>query len=326
MIRTGVALRLSFLALAAWLPASAQSVISTHSGVLYFFEGSVSIGGEQVQQKFGKFPEIGNGGELRTEQGRAEVLLTPGVFLRLSENSAMRLLSNQLSDTRVELLAGSAILEAEETSPGTSARLIYKNWQVRVPQKGVYRIDSEPPQLKVYKGEVQVSSDGKTETATAREGETLPLAAVLVAEPSANPGADDFKSWAMSRSDAITADNTIAAGITDDPSQIDSSGLALGGFTYFPATGIPSLGITNPYGLSFWSPYQSMLSSIYFPTYLYYGGIYSGWPSGIHPYLRPILPPRYGTPLPRTPTPRIPPGVRAPVPAPHAGVHVGGHR
>jgi hypothetical protein len=331
-----VALPFVALAFAVGFPASGQSVVSTHSGVIYFFVGSVFLGDQRLEQKFGRFPDIGEGRELRTTLGRAEILLTPGVLLRLDENSSIRMLSSRFSDTQVELLGGSAILEVTETVPDTAVKLIYQNWQMRVPQKGVCRIDTEPPQIHAYKGEVEVevATDDKTETVAVREGEVLPLAAVLVAEPSTNIGNDDFKYWAMSRSQAISADNTIAAGIVDDPSQIDSSGLASGGYSYFPLTGIPSLDIGNPYGLSFWSPFQSTLSSMYFPSYLY-RPLYLGWPSVRRPYPgRTFIPSPVGTypPL-RTAPVRIPvpsphpvtPHPVTPPPPPHMPVHAGAH-
>jgi hypothetical protein len=321
-----VALPLVALALAAEFPAAGQSVVSTHSGVIYFYVGSAFLGNEPLEQKFGKFPEIGEGRELRTALGRAEVLLTPGVFLRLDGNSSIRLVSSRFSDTQVELLAGSAILEVTETVPDTSIKLIYKNWQMRDPQKGVYRIDTEPPQVRSYQGKVAVAAEGKTPTVTVGEGEVLPLAAVLVAETATTLGNDDFKYWAMMRSQAISADNTVSAGIVDDPSQSDGSGLTAGGFSYFPMTGIPALDIGNSYGLSFWSPYQSTLSSIYFPSYLY-GPLYMGWPRGRWAYPgRPLFPSPIGTHPPRT-APRVPVPTPhpAPPPPPHIPVHAGVH-
>jgi hypothetical protein len=129
----------------------------------------VTRGDWREMVRFGRFPDIGEGRELRTTLGRAEVLLTPGVFLRLDGNSFIRLLSSRFSDTQVELLGGSAILEVTETVPDTAVKLIYKNWQMRAPQKGVYRIDTEPPQRRAYEGEVEVVTDGKTETETVRD-------------------------------------------------------------------------------------------------------------------------------------------------------------
>src|SRR5579863_7505063 len=153
-------LLLSAVILLSWFPASGQSVISARSGVVHFFEGSVYIGDRLLEPQFGKFPDIADGAELRTTQGRAEILLTPGVILRIAENSAIRMLSSDLSDTRVELVRGAAIVESMEARPENSAMLIYKNWQVRVQRQGVYRIDSEPPQLRVYQGEAEVSAGG----------------------------------------------------------------------------------------------------------------------------------------------------------------------
>src|SRR5579863_9069524 len=114
MFQPRLASLLPVVAAAAWLPVSGQSVVAAHSGVVYFFEGSVFIGDQLLEPRFGRFPDIGEGVELWTERGRAEVLLTPGVFLRLGDHGAIRMLSNQLSDTRVELLHGSAILESKE--------------------------------------------------------------------------------------------------------------------------------------------------------------------------------------------------------------------
>ncbi len=320
------------MASTAGIPASGQSVISTHSGLIYFFVGNVFLGDERLEQKFGRFPDMGEGRELRTGLGRAEVLLTPGTFLRLDENSSIRLLSSEFADTRVELLGGSAILEVTEKPADASVKLIYKNWQVRVPREGTYRIDAAPTRVRAYKGEVKVATEGRADTVTVREGEDLPLAEVLVPEQATNVGTDDFKLWAMSRSQAISADNTISAGIVDDPRRVDGSGLESGGgYTYFPMTGIPSLDIGAPYGLSFWSPYQAMLSSIYFPTYLLYRPLYGGWPVGgwygglgripgrspLPMPVRPVVPPRTGTP--RMPV------IGHPAPLPHVGAPVAHH-
>jgi FecR protein len=341
------------LASATCFPAAAQSVISTHSGVVYFFEGSVFLGDQRLEQSFGRFPDIGDGGELRTERGRAEVLLVPGTFLRIGDNSAIRLLSSSLSDTRVELLSGSAVLEAREPA-NTPPRLIYKGWQVRLPHQGIYRIDSEPPQLIVHKGEAEVSAEGNATPVAVKEGEVLPLQAVLLTESSTVTDSDALDRWAMGRSQAIFADNATAAGIYDDPTLadpygVDPYGLALGGFSRFPPTGVPALGLGNPYGysalglgnpyglsfypygLSFWSPFQSSLM-LYVPMYQY-APLYPGLGG-----LRNSTLPRSGITFPsRTwpsttiTSPRVPynPPVRTPprtVVPPHIGARVGGRR
>lgn len=341
---------LPLLALASGLPVPGQAVISTHSGVVYFFEGSVFLGDQRLEQKFGRFPEVGEGRELRTEHGRAEVLLTPGVFLRVGENSSIRMISNKLADTQVELIGGSAILEANDARKDDFVTVIHKNWQVRVPQTGVYRIDSDPPQLQVYKGGIEVSTNSKDASVAVKEGETLPLAELLLPERTTTAGSDPFKNWAMSRSQTIAADNTTAAGIIDDPNQVDNgTGLAVGGYTYFPPPAVSSLGLSTPYGLSYWSPYQAALGSVYFSPYMY-GVLYPAWPTALGRYyptrisIPSLTPTRIGSTglypgsiiTPRSPSmspsgPYSPQPIRGitprtPVVAPHVGVGVGAAR
>jgi hypothetical protein len=309
--------------------ASGQSVRSTHSGLLYFFDGQVFVGDELLQQKFGRFPEIGAGHILRTERGRAEVLLTPGVCLRIDENSAFRMVSDSLADTRVELLHGSVIVEVNHEAANPPDTLVYKNWQVQVQQDSIARIDSEPAQVRVLSGTATVSTEG-SDLVTVHRGEVLPFASVLVGEQATTPAADAFNTWAMNRSSVVSEDNEIGAGITDDPSQVDSSGVALAGFSYFPPTGIPSLGISYPYGLSFWSIYPSWVNpyaSVY-PYGLFYRSLYQRMPTSTFLYPRPItispglgLAGRpYGFNLPR---PSYAPMVRPSIGAPHfAAPHV----
>jgi hypothetical protein len=310
------------------LPAAGQSVISTRSGVIHFFEGAVYLGDQPLEPHLGKFPSMGERAELRTAQGRAEVLLTPGVFLRIGERSAIRMLANALSDTRVELLEGSAIVDSEEPSSGTSVRLIYKDWNVRFLQKGIYRIDSEPPRLWVHQGEAEVSAGAAGEPISVEQGMDLPLAAVLVPEGSSEGPRDELSNWAEGRNQSISADNAIAANI-EDPASTNRSTLGLDNFTYFPMLGLspPGLGLSGQYGSLY--PYQPGFNSIYLPGYtrapLFWGlapGGFRGYPYS--PTQRFGVRPGAGAagPAPHAPFPR-------PTPVhtmPHGGIRVGGHR
>ena len=93
----------SMLFSAAW----GQSVISAHSGVIHYVEGQVTVDGAAIHPKATEFLDIKPDQVLATEDGRAEILLTPGVFLRLPENSSARMISNTLADTRLEIVSGS---------------------------------------------------------------------------------------------------------------------------------------------------------------------------------------------------------------------------
>lgn len=260
----------STLAVAAVLalPANAQSVISTRSGLVHFFEGTVYLGDQPLQPRFGRYPTIAEGSELRTAQGRAEVLLTPGVFLRVGENSSIRMVANALSNTHVGLLSGSVLVDSAEPGSGTSVTLTYKDWNVHFLQKGIYRIDAEPPRLWVQQGVAEVTTGDTRKGVSVKEGMYLPFAQVLVPEASTDVPGDALTDWAKGRSESISADNAITAQIDEDPSSRDP-GLGTDNVAYFPLVGVPSLGSGLYGGYNSLYPSQPGFNSIYLPGYTY---------------------------------------------------------
>ncbi len=151
-----------FCGSAAW----AQSVISAHSGVVHYVEGDVTIDGAGIHPRFAEFPDLKDGQVLATEEGRVEVLLTPGVFLRLAENSSVRMISNSLVDTRVEVVSGSALVEAGELLANNAVTFESHGAQIAIPKKGLYRIDADSARLQVYDGQAIVSSASEKATAS----------------------------------------------------------------------------------------------------------------------------------------------------------------
>ena len=139
------------LALSA-IPALAQPVISAKSGLISYVEGKVYLGDQIVEPSPTRFPDVKENAVVRTAEGRAEVLLTPGVVLRLGENSSFKMLTNRLIDTRLELLTGSAVVEADDIAKDTNVTLVSKDGTVLLAKKGLYRFDTAPARLKVLEG------------------------------------------------------------------------------------------------------------------------------------------------------------------------------
>ena len=240
------------------------------------------------------------------------------------------MVANPLSDTRVALLAGSAVVDSGEPSPGTSVTLSYRDWNVHFLEQGVYRIDSNPPRLWVLQGAAEVST---TQGALlVAQGMDMPFAAVLVPERSIDQPHDALSTWAEGRQQSISADNAIAANI-QDPASINASNSGVDNFTYFPALGLPPLGpgLSGPY--SSLGTYQPGFNSVYLPGYTYLP-LFLGlaWGGSLSPLrLRPhggILP----FPLPHAPVPHRPPvhpvfSRPTPMrPVLRAGMHGAGHR
>ena len=93
-------------------PVYAQSVVSARAGLINYSEGAVFADNQPVVQKSGRYANLKQGSELFTEDGRAEVLVTPSGYLRVGESSAVRMVSTDLSDPQVELLNGSVIFDS----------------------------------------------------------------------------------------------------------------------------------------------------------------------------------------------------------------------
>lgn len=220
-----------------------QAVISAHSGVVHFSEGSVVIDGQPLGQKFASFPSIKQGSALRTEEGRAEVLLTPGVLLRVDQNSAIRMQSISLSDTKVEFLQGSVIIDSTQAASAEPVVVIDKESQIRFPKPGTYRVDFEPALLQVYSGEAEVTRDGKSMTVDSSHLYFLTMG--LDTRKIGDGTMDDFYQWSSSRSQTDTADDKLAAGIPDDPADADSDDDDLSSADPAPLVGVPGY---NPLG------------------------------------------------------------------------------
>ncbi|HSZ00658.1 MAG TPA: hypothetical protein VK788_14260 [Terriglobales bacterium] len=317
-------------------PADGQSVISTHSGIIHFFEGAVYLDDQPLESHPGKFSSVPEGAELRTAEGRAEVLLTPDVFVRIGQRTTIRMVANKLSDTRVELLAGSAVVDSAEPGSGTSVTLIYRNWNVRFFERGVYRIDSDPPRLWVLQGTAEVSAVANQGALLVKQGMYVPFAPVLVPERSIDEPRDAFSTWAEGRQQSISADNAIAANI-QDPASMNTSGLD--SFTYFPMLGLSAMGPGLSSTYSSLGPDQPGFNSIYLPGYTYLP-LFLGL--GLGGFRTPLgLPPYAGiSPFPRATGPRsIPVRPISPMrpispirpisparPVSPVGIHAGVHR
>lgn len=234
---------------------SAQSVISAKAGLVNYTEGKVLLDNKEVQLKTGNFPQMKENSELRTEDGRAEVLLAPGVFLRVGENTAIKLASDRLTDTRVELLSGTAIVECSELFKDDAVTLTYKDARIGLVKNGLYRLDSEPAQLRVYDGEAHVQQAGQTQDV--RKGKLLPLNGVSVAEKFDTKTGDALYRWARRRGEWLAMANPSASKYVRD------RGMFLNGSSWIfnPFFGmytyVPMHGVYNSYwGYRFWSPRQ----------------------------------------------------------------------
>jgi hypothetical protein len=270
------------LAILAASSAFGQSVISAHSGVIHLSEGQVTVDGTEVRQKFGEFGDVKTGQVLATQDGRAEVLLTPGVFLRVNEDSSFKMLKNKLDDTQIEILTGTAMVQVNELLEGNAITLKFHDASIALAKKGLYRVDAQKNLLRVYDGEAQVASNDKN--LTVKKGHELELEGKLEAKNFDTKETDAFYRWNERRDGYIAEANVYAAKSARD-SGFGYSGTAMGFgagswawnpwfgmFTYLPYNG----SYFSPFGFGYFSP--GYVGYLYMPgsPYYYYGGYGTG--------------------------------------------------
>jgi hypothetical protein len=289
------------VALAAFSPALVlgQSVISAHSGTIHYTEGQVTLDGGAVQSKFGEFPEVKPGQVLATQDGRAEILLTPGVFLRLAENSSFKMVTNQLSNTRLEISSGTAMVEVGELLQDNAIAVGFHGADVSLGKRGLYRFDSDPDKFRVYEGEASFVTASSDPTVV-RKGHEIVLGDKLEAQTFDTKNTDDFYRWSARRDEYVAQANISAAksardsgysGMGYNGTGYNGTGMTpglgswafnpwFGMFTYLPFDGT----YMSPFGYGFYSPYAvGGLYGPYSPYLLGGGGGTSAGIFGSHP-------------------------------------------
>src|SRR5215216_4432216 len=144
-------------------------VISAKAGGINAITGQADVHpkGESEWQQLSITDDLDSGDRVRTAiDGRIEILLNPGSYLRVGGDSEVELLNNTLANLEVRLLRGTAIVEA------TGADGLELNISISTPhtklaivRQGLYRLNVIPndaTELIVRKGRVILSDDSHT--------------------------------------------------------------------------------------------------------------------------------------------------------------------
>jgi hypothetical protein len=136
------------------IPALAAN--SALPGTVNYVEGNVTLGDQALNAKAVGSETVEPGQTLVTNNGKAEMLLTPGVFVRLGDNSAVELVSGDLTNTQVRLDRGSAMIEVDELHKENNLRVADNGAMTRLAKTGIYEFDADHAQMMVFKGEAEV--------------------------------------------------------------------------------------------------------------------------------------------------------------------------
>jgi hypothetical protein len=107
------------------------------------------------------------------------------------------LASNQLSDVRIDPLAGSAVVDAVHIAHDTKLTLVLKVAQVLIAANGFYHFDLAPPLMKVFPGKAQASWPNLNFEVSA--GRSLVLDAAAPPQKLDKSGIDVLDNWSKAR-------------------------------------------------------------------------------------------------------------------------------
>ncbi|MGA9774033.1 MAG: FecR family protein [Blastocatellia bacterium] len=189
------------------IPQDEQSmyVVSAKAGVINLIEGDVSYMRDKAAwSKLTSGDELREGDTVKTgANSRAEVLLTPGCYLRLAENTGFVLSDTSVNKFKIEILEGSALIEASVIEdPMTVAT---PKTEFSIIRKGLYRFN--------------VSNDGKAEAAVRKGrinvGQTFVKGdkkaiydnGTLAIASYGKKDTDSFDQWSKDRSKTLIAAN-----------------------------------------------------------------------------------------------------------------------
>lgn len=208
--------------------------------------------------------------------GRVEILLNPGSYMRVGGNSEFELVSNSLDNLEVRLVRGTAIVEAtgaEDTE--LQINITTPHAKMAIVQRGLYRLDVVPgdlTELIVRKGRVLLT-DPETKVKGGKKlifsGRSFSVAKLTDADKKAF---DSLNAWSKERAELVAKANQRMS--SRDRSLLRSGfndlwarrfGGRLGGFwLYEPAFGCYTF---MPFYAGWGSPYGGSYSSSYYKGY-----------------------------------------------------------
>jgi FecR protein len=186
-----------------------RHVISAKAG------GVNSVNGRVMLSKTGLEPQLltpqddlAAGDTVTTSAGsQAEILLNPGSYLRLGENSVFTLADNSLDNLLITLKSGSAIIEATGPDDATfRINVATAHERLAIVRSGIYRINvtADSTELLVRKGRVLLS-DGQLIKGGRKI--TFSSGSVLTAKLDKRDN-DSFDLWSKQRAETLAQANT----------------------------------------------------------------------------------------------------------------------
>jgi hypothetical protein len=190
--------------------SSPDNSMQGRPGAINYVEGNAAINGQTLPTKPSGQILLNVDETLSTTSGRAEILLTPGVFLRVGENSEVRMMATSLIKTQVELTRGEAIVEVAQLLKDNNIQVLNHGAFIKFVKPGLYRITADgTPTAAVLDGKVQVSNGDQT--IEFGKGKETVIAENMKADKFDAKKIDDLYAWSNVRSEYNSQASYMAA-------------------------------------------------------------------------------------------------------------------
>lgn len=187
-----------------------QYVISAKAGGINLVSGGAQVKRRDAAEwrNLTSQDNLDNGDLVRTgADGRVEVLLNPGSYLRLAENTELELTNVSLDSLRTRLLKGSAVLEVTGTGDRTSpVEVATPQTRVSVDRKGFYRVNVPSADLTVVRVRKGRALVGVTEVKDGKQITVDRSGAANIAKFDKD-AQDSFDLWSGQRAETLVAAN-----------------------------------------------------------------------------------------------------------------------
>lgn len=181
------------------------------AGMLNYVEGQASINGQALAQQSAGSARLQPGQTLATQNGRAEMLLTPGVLVRLDDNSAVMMNNPGIPDTDIAVKGGRVMVEADQVMPANHINVTEGDATVRLMTHGLYDLDAAHNLVRVFDGRAEVTVAGKTHLLQAGHQFDLSQAKLHAKGFNKKANEDAFYRWSSLRSAYLAEANADAA-------------------------------------------------------------------------------------------------------------------
>lgn len=144
-------------------PGAGQYVVSAMAGYIHFAEGGVLLQDKPFRYNSAEFVHVGNGQHLRTLDGRAEIMLIPGSFIRLAPGSEFEMIQAGLLSAEMKLNQGSAVVDLLGAMDTDEIVLHVGDARLTFLKNGLYRLDLPPggdAVIRVTHGKARVEFQG----------------------------------------------------------------------------------------------------------------------------------------------------------------------